>query len=350
MKYIFIIGGTGILGKAIIYEALKEDYQVIVIGLEKDSSIPKKVTQIIADRKDKINFTKKVENINNIDILVDVADFSKEDAEQTYNLFKGKVKHFFILSTTLVYDRSKPYDKAIPSNYALAKVGELGGYVDRKLEIERFWRNKHDVNWTILRPYHIVSPHDSLLGCIPDHNRDPLLIKRILSEEPIVLCDGGNVKFNFVDARNIAKVILKSSENKKAFGKSYNVVNPKPILAKEYYEIIGKELGKKINIKNKPIEKVWAENKGWQLTTLPHVYDVSDLKKDIGFIPNISIEQSLKEAIKNYKPVNKAISEIEVHKRMTLMPRPKPIKWLFRERIRKGKFYTEEEAKKILGI
>ena len=327
-KHILIIGGTGILGKSIIQEALKTGAKITVIGLSIDTSIPQEVTQIVVDRKNEQEFDNLASNISQVDILIDVADFDKKDAEQTYLSFKQKAKHFFIISTTLVYDRTKPFDKPIPSSYPLAKKGTLGGYADKKLDIEQFWQSIKDVNWTILRPYHILSPQDSLLGCIPDHNRDPELIERIKRGEPLVLCDGGNVRFNFIDARDIAKIILKAAGNNKTFHKAYNVVNPQEIIAKKYYEIIGQELGKQVIIKNKSLNEVWKENKGWQLTTLPNLYDISDLKRDINFAPTISINQSLKEAIAEYQHVKKPISEIPVHQRMTLLPRPKPIKWL----------------------
>ncbi len=332
LKNVLIIGGTGILGKSIISEALKENLNITVLGLSNDKSISKLVKQAIIDRKDTKKFKSLAIKLNKEakrwDIVIDIADFEESDARQTYTCFKETGKHFFILSTVLVYDRSKPYRLPIMSSHPLAKLGELGGYVDNKSKIEHFWQSVKDVNWTILRPYHILSPTDSLLGCIPDHNRDPLLIERISKNKKLVLCNKGNIEFNFIDARDLAKIILNASGNKKTFHKTYNAVNPTKILAKDYYELIGKELGKKILIENKTIKEVWKDNKGWQLTTLPHIYDVSDLRRDISFVPSISLEQSLKEAVKTYRPVKKSLSEISVHQRMTLYPRPKPIDWL----------------------
>jgi len=331
-KKVLLIGGTGILGKAIISEALKEKIEITVIGLSIDNSIPKEVIQIVANRKDKTNFEEIVDKLNkkekNWDLVLDIADWDRQDAEQTYNLFKNYSRHFFIISTTLVYDRSNPDNQPIKENHPLAKKGALGGYVDNKLDIENFWQSIKDANWTILRPYHIIGPTGSLLGCIPEHNRDPNLIESIKKGDILILCNGGNYIVDTVDARDIGKVILKASGNKKTFFKAYNVINPNHKTAKEYYEIIGKALGKEIKIKSKSIKDIWKENKGWQLTTLPHKYDVSDLRKDIGFVPEISLEQSIKEALKNYKPITLSISQIKVHQRMTLLPRPKPIRWL----------------------
>jgi len=51
IKKVLIIGGTGILGKAVISEALKEEAKITIIGLSFDNSVSKKVNQIIANRK-----------------------------------------------------------------------------------------------------------------------------------------------------------------------------------------------------------------------------------------------------------------------------------------------------------
>ncbi len=331
-KHILIIGGTGIIGKAIIEEALKISANLTVFGLSQDTSISKKVLQIVVDRKNKKEFEVAASQIGMVDILVDVADFDRTDAQQTYFCFKEKAKHFFIISTTLVYDRTEPFDTPLRGSHRLAEKGTLGGYVNKKLDIEHFWSSIKEVHWTILRPYHIISPHDSLLGCIPDHNRDPQLFDKIKRGVPLVLCDAGRVWLNFIDARDLARIILKAAGNKKTFSKAYNTVNPQKIMAKNYYKIIAQELGVQVSIQNKSLKEIWTENKGWQLTTLPHLYDVSDLKKDIGFVPNTSLKQSLKEAIALYCPTKKPVSEIPVHQRMTLLPKPKPIMWLIRKK------------------
>lgn len=331
MKKILLIGGTGIVGKAIINEALKKGYEVTVIGLKKSMTIPREVKQIVVDRKNDREFRKVCRELGKEwDAVVDIFEFDKESAKQTYDLFKDSAKYIFILSTVLVYDRSKPYDSPIKSSHSLAKEGVMGGYVDHKLEVEKFWRNVKDANWTILRPYHILGATDSLLGCIPDHNRDPELINRIKGGKPLFLCNGGDIKFNFINTIDLAKIILCAVEKPITIHKTYNAVNPQIISAKYYYELIGKELGKKLIIKNKPIKEVWKENKGWQLTTLPHIYDVSNLERDISFIPNISLEDTIKEIMKSYNPIKENISEIPVHQRMTALPRPKPIKWLLK--------------------
>lgn len=329
-KKILIIGGTGIVGKATILEALNFGFEVVTVSLERDESIPLEVKQFLFDRNDVDSYSKNILELNKKygkwDIVFDVCNINESDAVQTYNCFKEYTSHFFILSTTLVYDRSKQFTLPIKSNHPLVDYGIMGGYVDSKLGIENFWAKVKDVNWTILRPYHIIGKGSSL-GCVPDHNRDVTLIDKIKNDSPLFLCNNGNIEINCVNPTDIARVVLNSFGKEKTFFKAYNVVNPDIVLAKEYYNLIGKYFKKNINIINKPIEVVWKENKGWQLTTLPHIYDASDLNNDIGFVPNINLEKSINDAIENILN-NKNVSSGGVHSRMTMPPRPKIIKWL----------------------
>lgn len=330
-KEILIIGGTGIIGKAATAEALKEGYSVSVVGVTKDVTLPAHVNQIILDRTDYAQYREALVEINKgkvWDIVFDVFNLSGKDAEETYTIFKDNTKHIFIISTTLVYDRSVPADSPIKTNHPLTKKGVMGGYVDHKLELEEFWKTVRDVSWTILRPYHIVGA-GSLLGCLPGHNRDPKLLERIKKGEPLVLCNDGDVVLNYIHPTDIAQIVLRAAGKPVTFHKAYNAVNPKAILAKDYFEIVARTLNTKVRIQGKPIQEVWRENKGWQLTTLPHIYDISDLEKEVGFVPSIPIEVAIKEAINQY-PLEQDLNKISVHERMTLLPRPKPIDWLLK--------------------
>ncbi len=244
MKQILIIGGTGIIGKPTVFQALQSGYEVTTVGLNRAPEFPESVRQIVVDRNDSDAFRKRISELDQKwDVVFDVYNLGKSHAVQVHELFQGIARHVFVISTTLVYDRSKPSFSPIPSNQPLAKLGTMGGYVDQKLSLERYWQAVKDLNWTILRPYHIVGA-GSLLGCVPMHNRDPELLDRIQRGQPLALCSGGNSTFNFIHPKDIASIVLRSAGNPKTFRKSYNAVNPEKILAKNYYYLIGNVLGK----------------------------------------------------------------------------------------------------------
>jgi|ETNmetMinimDraft_2_1059921.scaffolds.fasta_scaffold18196_2 nucleoside-diphosphate-sugar epimerase len=304
MKTLLIVGGTGIIGTATAKKALEKGWNVTVTGIE-NNSIPN------------TEFVHKDDNTilnRNWDVVFQV--YTEEKPQITYQKYKGKTDHMIIMSSTLVYDRSILSFKPIHSNHTLATPNTQGGYVNNKLEIERFWHQIEDINWTILRPHHILGKN-SYLGCTPPHNRDPNLIEHI-KKGNIYLCDRGRIPLNIVNPKDIGNVVLKLAG--KAFGKTLNVVNPKEIIARDYYLKIAEILGIDLTIQNLPGEEVW-KSESWKLTTLPHLYDISDLHQECSYIPSTSLETCIRESLANQpKSIHK--NKTKVYVRMHTLPEP----------------------------
>jgi nucleoside-diphosphate-sugar epimerase len=327
-KNILIIGGTGIVGKPTVMQLIKHgEYNVYSIALEK-TNFPPSVKQYVVDRTTE-EYKELIEKLNSEvdvwDAVVDIVAFNAESAESTYSLFKNQAQHIITLSTSLVYDRTTENSVPIAEDVALAPEGQFGGYVDGKVKLENFWQSIVDVNWTLLRPYHILGA-ESLLGCIPEHNRDPKLIERLKKGETLNLCNGGNIQFNYIHPKDIATAIYKIIGNTNTFKQVYNLVNPQQVLAKDYYAQVAKEVGGTLNIEAVPMDKIWSEMKGWEMTTLPHIYSMDKMQKDISFTPSISLEEGIRDAIEH--PAKVMTVEIPIHQRMNKLPHPKKPDWL----------------------
>jgi len=327
-KNILIIGGTGIVGKPTVMQFIKHnEYNVYSIALEK-TNFPPAVKQYIADRTTQ-GFKDLIEKLNTEvdlwDAVIDIIAFNAESAEITYSLFKNTTQHIVTLSTTLVYDRTKENTGSISEDAPLAPEGQFGGYVDGKVKLEKFWHSITDVNWTLLRPYHILGA-ESLLGCIPEHNRDPKLIERLKNGEVLKLCNGGNIHFNYIHPKDIATAIYKIIGNKNTFKQVYNLVNAQSILAKDYYAEVAKQVGGTLNIESVPMDQIWSEMRGWEMTTFPHIYSMEKLQKDTNFTPSIFLEEGIKDAIEH--PAKIVAAEIPIHQRMNKLPHPKKPEWL----------------------
>lgn len=329
-----IIGGTGIIGMPVVFQLIaSNEYNVHSISLERASNpaFPTSVQQHIIDRNTP-KFEELIEEITSKinydwDVVIDLISFDEKSAQQTYKLFKNCSQQIITLSTTLVYNRSSKTDVPISEETPLAQKGELGGYVDGKLRLEEFWQKIPDSNWTILRPYHILGAH-SLLGCIPEENRDPKILDRIKSGETLNLCSGGEIKFNFIHPKDIATAIHKVIGNKQAFRQVFNLVNPQVIVAKDYYSEIARQLGVDLSIKNVPVAQIWKEMKGWEMTTLPHLYSMKKMGECIGYMPETPLVDAIKDSIMYYPATVVPIESIPVHQRMNKLPRPKKIEWL----------------------
>ena len=248
------------------------------------------------------------------DMVVDTADSLSSDYALTCALLGGSSSRFIFMSTPLVGSSS------------LIPLGEGQDYTKRKNRMENYIRTQ-TLPWTILRPYHIVGP-GSLLGCIPDHNRDPELVARLQRGEALELCNGGDIDFNIVHPADIGRAVLAVAENPATIHKAYNCVNPEPVKARDYYAEIARQVGGTLKIKTKSYQEVWDEQGGWELTSLPHVYDVSDLERDTGFVPRVSYQECIRDALAHPPAVSGDTSTIPVHQRMTALPRPRRFSWL----------------------
>jgi nucleoside-diphosphate-sugar epimerase len=327
-KNILIIGGTGIVGKPTVMQLIKHnEYNVYSIALEK-TNFPPSVKQYVVDRTSE-EYKELVEKLNSEvdvwDAVIDIVAFNAESAESTYTLFKNYAQHIITLSTSLVYDRTKENSGPISEDVQLAPEGQFGGYVDGKVKLEKFWQSITDMNWTLLRPYHILGA-ESLLGCIPEHNRDPKLVQRLKNGETLRLCNGGNTRFNYIHPKDIATAIYKVIGNVNTFKQAYNLVNPRPVLAKDYYVEVAKQVDGTLNIETVPMDKIWEEMKGWEMTTFPHIYSMEKMQKDLSFTPSILLEEGIRDAIEC--PARIMAAEIPIHQRMNKLPRPKKPEWL----------------------
>lgn len=331
MKKILLVGGTGIVGSATAGVAHEAGHEIHTVGLDHNPDLPKEVVQHVCDRKD-ADADNRVRELNEKvgcwDIVFDVIGSSASDARWTIEMFGALARRIIFLSTVLVYSRREPTSEPIRSSHPLAALGELGGYVDKKLLMEEEIKRHKDVPWTILRPYHILGP-GSLLGCVPDHNRDPQLVRRILAGEALTLCEGGKIPFNIVNPADIGRVALAAAESPAAVRKAFNCCNPAPVTALDYYREVARQLDKDLKVTPKTIQQIWAEQKGWELTTLPHLYDTSDLKEKVGFVPATRYQECIADALQNPPPESDELPA--VHRRMTAGDRPKPIPWLLKK-------------------
>lgn len=294
---ILIIGGTGILSRAIAMKAIIAGHQVtIVTDGNGDLSEPIGIERHLkVDRNDPVALQQAfaTTGVESWDLVVDAICYNPHQAAHLIPLIADKSKHTIIISTAILYDPS--ISRPLQPNDNLATDLELGKYGRKKVKMERVWldayhQQSHPV--TILRPPHILGA-GAELGIIPLHNRDRQLINRLKNHQPLLLTDRGEQKLQVVFSEDIADVILASAGKPQTFGQIYNCANPDVITAYEYFATIAELLGVELRVKNIAKESVWQSNWGWIITTVSRVLDMSSLERDVGLIPRTSIKKAL---------------------------------------------------------
>ncbi len=345
-KKILIIGGTGIIGVTVAKLAYEQGHDVTTISLERCNSLPKRIKHIVAD-KYTMNYSKIINDLPQYDAVFDIVEYSVADAFQTYVLFRNKTDHIIVLSTSLIYDRHCYPNTAISENTPSATVGSYGGYVDSKLDIESFWSSKKDINVTLLRPYHILGER-SLLGNLPLHNRDPLIVEKIQRKEPLTLFNSGDSDFNFLHPLDLAETFLRVANKAQCYHQAYNVMNPTVYSGREYMTCLGDQLMETVHIETISYEEAYGQ--GWEMTLLPHCYDVSKLQRDIDFCSSIPLEIGIRDALTSYPVSVVDTSKIPVFLAMNKGDKPQKIHWMaekaFTERSKDtwNHVYSENDA------
>lgn len=133
-------------------------------------------------------------------------------------------------------------------------------YLQLKLAEEAALLARGDADWRILRTNHVLGS-GSLLGCIPDHNRDPALLARLRAGQPLQLTKAGRLRLSWVHAEDLASAMLDLCADPTTAGQILNVVHPQPAMADAYYRQIATLLGLPPPVINELVPEVagfWA--------------------------------------------------------------------------------------------
>ena len=146
-----------------------------------------------------------------------------------------------VVSSCMIYAKTGkgPFDEETPS---LAIEQAQHPYQRGKLRQEQFWQNGAFTDWVIFRTNHILG-RKSLLGCVPGHNRDPLLMNHLRQGRDLHLARGGQISLSYVHPLDFAGAVVHLLLDIRLRAMAVNVVHPRPVLALDYYTMLCALLG-----------------------------------------------------------------------------------------------------------
>ena len=291
---ILIIGGSGFLSGTLARMAVAAQHRVWTVTRGQRSQAPG-ATTLVADRHNEAEFAAVIAGANvNWDLAVDCIAFGPDDIRQDVAVLSSRVRHLVFVSTDFVYDPARRrFPQAEASDFYL--TDGYGG-LKRQAELTLATAETGGMAWTVLRPCHIYGP-GSQLGCLPQHGRDPKLIERLRSGEPLRLVGGGYFLQQPVTASDLARVSLDIPGNASTFGQTFCVAGPDIVESREYYRIIAEILGAELRIEEIPVDEFRNANPQTASFLCHRFYDLRKLQAAGITPPQTSLRQGLREHI-----------------------------------------------------
>lgn len=245
-EVVVLFGGTGVIGRELAQCAQAGGTSVLSISLDPDqdtasfsnrcldlSTVPDGAISRLLDEHCGANLR--------VATIVDVVGLAPHRMDEVADYAQRVRATVAMVSSSLLY-RPTPdgiYDEAAE---IVSADSDLFPYQRLKLAQEQALSKRSDVAWRIFRTNHVIG-RGGLLGCIPNHNRDPDLLDRITRGAPLKLARKGQVKLSFVHARDLAKGLLHLCAIEATAQRVMNLVHPVPARASDYFQLLAHHLG-----------------------------------------------------------------------------------------------------------
>ncbi len=241
---LLILGGTGVISRAIVKNALIAGYDVTVFNRGSHSElVSPQVKVITGDKKDNAAFAELMKDAD-YDTVIDMICFNENDAKQTWETFNGKVRQIIFTSSIAAYDR--PYHSfPIREDAEALRTDPAFGYGFNKAEMERYLNKVMDKDGqtaiTIIRPSLTFGPGAANFGILRQNIN---VVKRIENGLPVVMTGEGCIPWTFTFVEDLSMGFVLACGNEKTYNEAFNVTNDELVCWEDLYLKIGEIVGR----------------------------------------------------------------------------------------------------------
>ena len=295
---ILVAGGNGFIGKNLINELISLDYEVVSIS-RSEKSEHKTIKYICHDltkplKKKDIQSLSGLKHIVNCSGYIDHSGFREggkhvfnSHYQSTYFLtelgIKLGIESFIHIGTSDEYGKNKS-----PINENMREM-PMSPYALSKLTSTHYLQQcfrKGELNTVILRPFLVfgeMQKSDRFL---------PYLILNCLKDREFKVTKGEQ-KRDYLYVQDFNRAVIKSLNNKKAYGEVINIASGCPISIKEMIKKVQLNIGK-----GNPIYggQKYREGESMELYA-----DINKAKDILNWTPECDFDKSLKNVINWYK-------------------------------------------------
>ncbi len=250
MKILFI-GGTGRLSTDVAKLSLKKEYEVYLLtrgSKERKKFIDKNYKMIYADIRNSVECKEKLKG-KYFDVIIDFLTYDKNQLNNTLDIIAGHYNQYIFISSATVYE--KRLEEEIISEKT--KVGnEKWDYAYKKYECEeeihKYYKNKKDLHYTIIRPYVTYNETRVPYPLVPqDSSMEYSIIYRILNNKKIPVIKNNNLITTITNTKDFALGVVGLFQNKESYGEVFHITSDEVVNWEQVIDIIGEYYNKKID-------------------------------------------------------------------------------------------------------
>lgn len=293
---LLVLGGTGFLSSALVAEAVRAGHVVTTVTRGRSSRpVPPGVETLVANRSEPDQLRAALAK-RTWDVVIDAILYRPDDARTVTELLGGSVGRYVFISTDFVYGgepRVFPLNENAP-RHALNTYGQNKAACE-DVFFEAWEREQFPA--TILRPPHILGA-GGLLGTGSLQGRDPWLLWRLRTKQPLLLLDNGALLIQPVHRDDIARACLAVARSPQTPGRAYNLAGPDAVTTRRYYELVAEIAGapapdvlalpSEAYCRAFPDRAPFAQNR---------VYGLDRVNADAGFVPTVHLPNALAEVV-----------------------------------------------------
>lgn len=311
---ILVLGGTGVISRAIVAEALAGQHEVAVFNRgSKNHLFSGEVECIVGDKSNREQF-REVMKDRQFDAVIDMISFDAKDAQSTVETFKRRTGQIIVCSSTAAYKR--PF-RTVPTSEDAEQLVEDAAfpYAFHKAEMERYLQQvieAGELPVTIIRPSLTYGIGAANLGVLRQNYN---IVHRIRSRKPLVMFGDGTIPWSFSFAPDVAKAFVGAAGNERMFGQHYHATNEDVHVWQDLYL----ELGKLLGIEPQLVHISSSMLKDANPDLFSHLYyeksysglfDNSKLKRDLpGYQASISLSSGLAMMLEWYEREGHSVDE-----------------------------------------
>ena len=327
MKKILITGASGFVGSFLVELALERGYEVYA-GIRKTSSrkylLDERIKFVEIDFSNEISIASSIRQYH-FDFIIQNAGVTKANKEDAYykvnaealdnfvHVLKGEDKvpeRFIYISSLAAFGPADNSPEGIVSN--VMKPNPVTIYGKSKYKGELLLKEHQDFPYTIVRPTAVYGPREL----------DLLTVYKMLNSRIELLIGTVPQKLTFIYVKDLVRVIL-DLLSIESMRQEYFVTDGNTYTAEEFNNEVKTQLQKTALKLKLPVslvrilafftEKISSLSGNYPALNLEKVNeleclnwecDITNLRQEINFSPEYSLEQGIKETIKWYKDHN----------------------------------------------